>query len=191
MNCHPSLRCIDVKCVRHLVLRSGGSAVLFTMRDYDYYVYIMASKSRALYTGMTNNLFARVLEHKCGRIEGFTKRFRVHRLVYFESFNYVRAAIAREKEIKHWVRQRRVALIESMNPMWEDLAEQWFTPERLADPKIMIYDPSSIQTFSTEHKSAFRAARIVPEEEVRIQFRPGKVQSFGSAPKTELRKRKE
>lgn len=151
----------------------------------------MASKSRVLYTGMTNNLFARVLEHKSNRIEGFTKRFHVHRLVYFESFNYVRSAIAREKEIKHWVRQRRVALIESMNPTWEDLAERWFTPERLANPKAMIYDPSSIQTFSTENKNAFLAPRTVPEEKVRIRFRPDKVQSFGSAPNPLTRRDKE
>jgi putative endonuclease len=162
------------------------------MRDYDYYVYIMASKSRVLYTGMTNNLSARVLEHKSDQIEGFTKRFRVHRLVYFESFNYVRSAIAREKEIKHWVRQRRVALIESMNPTWEDLAEHWFTPERLAEPKAMIYDSASVQTFSTERNREFRAPRIASEKKVRIQFRPDKkAQSFGSAPKTELRKNKE
>jgi putative endonuclease len=162
---------------------AGDLLFFVTMPDYDYYVYIMASKSRVLYTGMTNNLFARVLEHKSNQIEGFTKRFRVHRLVYFESFNYVLSAITREKEIKHWVRQRRVALIESKNPTWEDLAERWFTPERLADPKAMIYDAASIQTFSTEHEDAFRVPRIVPEERVRIKFRPAKVQSFGIAPK--------
>lgn len=160
------------------------------MREHKYFVYIMASKSRVLYTGMTNNLSARVLEHKSGRIEGFTKRFRVHRLVYFESYNYVRSAIAREKEVKHWVRKRRVALIESMNPTWQDLAGNWFTPARLADPNAVIYDASSIQTFSNDNEPTLRVPQAVPQQKVSIQIRPNKAQSFAcklkaSAPKTE------
>ena len=83
------------------------------MREYKFSVYIMASKSRVLYTGVTNDLPVRVSQHKTGRFAGFTKQYQVHRLVYFESFQYVRSAIAREKEIKHWTRQRRVELIES------------------------------------------------------------------------------
>jgi putative endonuclease len=101
------------------------------MRDCQFFAYIMAIKSRVLYTGFSNDLRARILQHKIGCFEGFTRRYRVHRLVYFESYRYVRNAIAREKEIKRWVRQRRVALIESMNPRWEDLAAQWFTQEEL------------------------------------------------------------
>jgi len=93
------------------------------MREYTFYVYIMASKSRVIYTGLTNALSRRVFEHKTGRIPGFTQKYKVHRLVYFESWQYIRSAIAREKEIKHWIRQRRVELIESTNPRWEDLAE--------------------------------------------------------------------
>jgi putative endonuclease len=102
-----------------------------SMRDYQFFAYIMAIKSLVLYTGFSNDLRVRVLQHKIGCFEGFTRRYRVHRLVYFESYRYVRNAIAREKEIKRWVRQRRVALIESMNPRWEDLAAQWFTQEEL------------------------------------------------------------
>src|ERR1700745_4365976 len=73
------------------LLRSGGSA--FPMREYKFFVYIMASKSRVLYTGITNDLPVRVFQHKTGRFAGFTKQYRVHRLVYFESFRYVRSAI--------------------------------------------------------------------------------------------------
>ena len=158
------------------------------MREHEYFVYIVASKSRVLYTVMTNNLSARVLEHKSDRIEGFTKRFRVHRLVYFESYNYVRDAIAREKEIKHWVRQRRVALIESMNPTWEDLAENWFTPERLADPNAMIYDASSIHTFSSENKNVFRVPKTDSQQKLHIRFRPSKRKSFANSPNSSVRK---
>lgn len=92
------------------------------MREYKFFVYIMARESRVLYTGITNDLPVRVFEHKTRRFAGFTKQYQVHRLVYVESFRYVRSAIAREKEIKHWTRQRRVELIESLNPTWEDLA---------------------------------------------------------------------
>ena len=84
-----------------------------------YYVYIMASRSRVLYTGVTNNLARRVGEHK-NLVAGFTSRYRVTRLVYFEEFRYVLDAIAREKEIKGWVRARKIRLIEERNPTWED-----------------------------------------------------------------------
>ena len=90
-----------------------------------FYVYILASRSRVLYTGVTNDLGRRVREHKAGESEGFTKRYRVHRLVFFESFRDVRAAIAREKQIKLWRREKKVALIEAQNPTWEDLAAEW------------------------------------------------------------------
>jgi putative endonuclease len=102
---------------------------------WRFFVYIMASKSRVLYTGMTNNLSKRVCEHKNNLIEGFTTKYRCHRLVYFASFDDVRNAINREKQIKAWTRAKRVALIESTNPTWEDLAEtlyekHQFTPEK-------------------------------------------------------------
>ena len=90
-----------------------------------YCVYIMASRSRVLYTGVTNDLQRRVGEHKQGRTPGFTSRYRINRLVYFEEFSDIRDAIAREKQIKDWRRARRVSLIEARNPTWEDLAEGW------------------------------------------------------------------
>src|SRR2546430_5422699 len=102
------------------------------MPDYHFFVYIMASKSRVLYVGMTNDLTVRVFQHKTGRYKGFTQRYRVHRLVYFESYRYVNSAIAREKELKSWRREKRIALIESINPLWDDLAAGWFTAEEMA-----------------------------------------------------------
>ena len=79
-----------------------------------------------LYTGMSNALRTRVKQHKDGETEGFTSKYRVTRLVYFESFQYVNNCIDREKQVKKWSRAKRVALIEKNNPTWEDLAEKWF-----------------------------------------------------------------
>ncbi len=92
----------------------------------DYYVYIMASRSGVLYTGITNNLMRRVWEHRTGRGSAFTARYRVHKLVYFETFADVRQAIDREKQVKAWRRSKRSALIATMNPGWIDLAADWF-----------------------------------------------------------------
>jgi putative endonuclease len=88
--------------------------------------YIMASKSRVLYTGITGNLHRRTWEHKSGVHEGFSKKYRCTRLVYYEKYNKPRQAIAREKEIKGWLRCRKIALIEAENPTWEDLAAEWY-----------------------------------------------------------------
>jgi putative endonuclease len=93
-----------------------------------YCIYIMASRSRVLYTGVTNDLARRVSEHKRGLVSGFTRKYRITRLVYFEEFADIRDAIAREKEIKGWKRLRKISLIESRNPTWEDLAESWASP---------------------------------------------------------------
>jgi len=93
-----------------------------------FYVYIMSSKSRVLYIGITNNLRRRVWEHKNGLCSGFTRDYKIHRLVYFERFQYVRNAIYREKQLKGWLRKRKIALIEAVNPTWEDLAAEWFNP---------------------------------------------------------------
>jgi len=84
-----------------------------------YYVYIMSSRSRVLYTGVTNDLARRVNEHKRGLVSGFTRKYRITRLVYFEEFADIRDAIAREKEIKGWKRLRKISLIESRNPTCE------------------------------------------------------------------------
>ncbi len=91
----------------------------------QYFVYIMASKSRVLYVGMTNDLQRRVHEHQQKIVEGFTLRYNVTRLIYFESTNDVNVALAREKQIKAWRRSKKTALIESVNPTWADLSEEW------------------------------------------------------------------
>jgi putative endonuclease len=93
--------------------------------ERHYYMYMMASLSRRLYVGVTNNLLRRTREHKEGQIPGFTAQYRIHRLVYFERFQYVRSAIAREKQVKGWRRSRKVSLIEAQNPTWADLSENW------------------------------------------------------------------
>jgi putative endonuclease len=91
-----------------------------------YYVYIMASKSRVIYTGVTNNLERRVDEHKNKLIEGFTSKYNVNRLVYFEETNDINAALNREKQIKGWLRTKKITLIESINPTWKDLSLEWY-----------------------------------------------------------------
>jgi putative endonuclease len=94
-------------------------------RTYRYYVYIMASKSRVLYVGVTGGLMLRVLRHKNGEGGSFTRRYRVHRLVWFQTFEWVGRAIARETEIKAWRREKKIALIVESNPTWEDFAADW------------------------------------------------------------------
>ena len=92
----------------------------------QYYVYIiMTNKSKTLYIGVSDNLERRVYEHKNKLIEGFTKRYNITKLVYYEETNDVQSAIGREKQIKGWLRRKKIALIEMMNPRWVDLSEGW------------------------------------------------------------------
>ena len=91
-----------------------------------YYIYIMTNRSGTLYTGVTNDLVQRVYQHKKGMVEGFTKKYRINRLVYFEETKDISAAIEREKQIKRWRREKKVRLIEKMNPEWSDLSEEWY-----------------------------------------------------------------
>ena len=92
----------------------------------QYYVYIMTNRSKTLYTGVTNDLTRRVYEHKNKMIDGFTKTYNITKLVYFEETNDILSAITREKQIKGWLRSKKIALIGSVNPKWEDLSEGWF-----------------------------------------------------------------
>ena len=90
-----------------------------------YYVYLLTNwNNKVLYTGVTNDLARRLYEHKNGLAEGFAKKYHVHKLVYFEATTDVRAAIAREKQIKGWTRKKKDALVQSGNPEWEDLADR-------------------------------------------------------------------
>jgi putative endonuclease len=98
--------------------------------ERTYSVYILASRSRRIYTGVTNDLTRRVIEHRQGLADGFTRRYRIHRLVYFENFRDIRDAIAREKQVKGLDRPKRIALIEAKNPVWEDYAAGWLPPLR-------------------------------------------------------------
>jgi len=92
----------------------------------QYYVYIMTNRSRTLYTGVTDNLERRVYEHKHKLVPGFTSRYNITRLAYYEATSDVWAAIAREKQIKGWLRSKKIALIESANPDWKDLSVELF-----------------------------------------------------------------
>ncbi len=109
-----------------------------------YYVYIVASRSGVLYTGVTNDLERRVQQHKEKVTEGFTAKYNVTKLVYYEDNQHIRAAIEREKQIKGWLRKRKVALIESMNPNWRDLSRDWADPAPLRDSSVRppIHTPS-------------------------------------------------
>jgi putative endonuclease len=98
-----------------------------------YFIYIMSNRSKTLYTGITGNFRKRVWEHKTGAFEGFTKRYKIDRLVYWEKFKRVQLAITREKQLKRWTRVKKMRLIVSVNPTWKDLAEDWF-PELKEQP---------------------------------------------------------
>jgi putative endonuclease len=103
------------------------------MHSYErryYYVYILTNRSKTLYTGMTNNLSRRVWEHKRGEGSEFCKRYKIDRLVYYESYDDVIKAINREKEIKGWLRIKKMQLIVSLNPTWSDLSAEWYARHR-------------------------------------------------------------
>ena len=93
-----------------------------------YYVYIITNRSKTLYTGVTNNLERRMWEHKHGTGSTFASRYKIDRLVYYESFDDIRNAIDREKQIKGLLRIKKISLIVSRNPAWRDLSEEWYRP---------------------------------------------------------------
>lgn len=93
-------------------------------REVHYEVYIMANRTRTIYTGMTNTLRRRVNKHKEKLIPGFTKRYNIDKLVYYEYYKDVRDAIAREMQVKGFLRTKKISLIESMNPTWKDLSDE-------------------------------------------------------------------
>ena len=104
----------------------------------SYYVYTLASRSRTLYTGVTDNLERRMIEHREGHVPGFTTRYRIFRLVHFEEFGDIGAAIAREKEIKGWRREKKVWMIERKNPTWVNLAEGLLSKGRMDEREAAI-----------------------------------------------------
>jgi len=106
------------------------------VKDHEYFVYIVCSRSGTLYIGMTNSIYRRALQHKGGEIEGFSSEYYCNRLVYYEGFDDVHKAIGREKQLKGWTRAKKISLIESKNPRWEDLAEKWGAEVRFAGESI-------------------------------------------------------
>jgi putative endonuclease len=104
------------------------SDIIISVREHRYAVYIMASRSHTFYVGVTNNIERRVREHKEHEQEGFTARYHIDRLVWYQVFGDVHAAIAREKQLKRWRREKKIHLIESKNPTWRDLSAEWGKP---------------------------------------------------------------
>jgi len=90
-----------------------------------FYVYILTNHSRMLYVGMTNDLKNRLNEHRTKKFDGYTAKFNINQIVYFEALPYLNATVAREKQLKGWSRAKKVALIEKMNPHWDDLSDHW------------------------------------------------------------------
>jgi len=103
---------------------------IYAFRTEGYYVYIMTNRSKTLYTGVTGSLERRALEHKQGVKGEFAAHYKIDRLVYFERFGDVHAAIASEKQIKGLLRVKKMALIVAMNPEWKDLSEGWYARHR-------------------------------------------------------------
>ena len=102
---------------------------------HQYYVYLLTNKKDGtLYIGMTNDLERRIFEHKQKLIDGFTKKYGLNQLIYFERFQYVNDAIKREKQLKNWNRQWKIDLIEIENPDWNDLAKDWFDVDPGSSP---------------------------------------------------------
>ncbi len=106
------------------------------MRDYQFWVYIMASNSGTLYIGVTNDVEVRVAQHKSGEFAGFASKYGCNRLVYYEKYEDVHRAISREKQLKGWRREKKIKLIESQNPRWADLAEHWGQKMAFANQSI-------------------------------------------------------
>jgi putative endonuclease len=105
------------------------------MHEGCYFTYIVASRSLTLYIGMTGNLRRRVFEHKTKLHEGFSSAYNCNRLVWFERYSDPRNAIDREKQLKGWIRAKKIALIVKSNPAWIDLSEEWYSEEQLRDAR--------------------------------------------------------
>jgi len=112
----------DIKTKIHSII------TLNTMPDRCYYTYIVASRTRVLYIGVTGNIERRMTEHKQADYKSFTANYKCHRLVWFERYTTPSAAIAREKQLKGWIRAKKIELIKRENPTWEDLSENWGKP---------------------------------------------------------------
>jgi putative endonuclease len=121
------------------------------MLDPAYCAYIMASRSRTLYIGVTSDLTRRAFQHKQKTLRGFSARYNCTRLVWFQSFSEISAAIQREKELKGWTRAKKIALIESANPTWEDLSAAWHPhpPPQTHAKSPVVHNPHPPNTVSS------------------------------------------
>jgi putative endonuclease len=113
--------------------------IIHIVHEGSYFTYIVASRSHTLYIGVTGDLRKRVFQHKWKEFGGFSAQYNCDRLVWFESFQNITAAIAREKQLKGWRREKKIFLIEKMNPAWIDLSKHWYDVEpadfkRASDP---------------------------------------------------------
>jgi len=115
--------------VSHHSCRSARSNSILPMSERLYSTYIVASRSRTLYIGVTGDLRKRVFQHKWKEHDGFSEHYNCDRLVWFEHYQEVAKAIAREKQLKRWTRTKKIILIERMNPAWVDLSRDWFDYE--------------------------------------------------------------
>jgi putative endonuclease len=113
------------KSVSIRVVRRGVEGPMHYVEKW-YYVYIMTNRSKTLYISITSKLRQRIFQHKTGAFKGFTSDYKIDRLVYWEQFKNVNTAIAREKQLKGWRRIKKIQLIVSMNPTWNDLASEWY-----------------------------------------------------------------
>ncbi len=140
-----------------------------TERMKTYCVYIMAGASGVIYIGVTNDIERRVVEHKSKAVPGFSARYNLTKLVYFEAFSDVRAAIAREKELKGWLRRRKIALIETVNPRWKDLSAKCRVAIASKDEPVTACHP----VMSCHSERSEESLRIIPLKQREI-LRPTK-----------------
>jgi putative endonuclease len=117
--------------IANVILSKAKDLSRKIMNRNCYYVYMMTNDSGTLYIGVTNDIARRVYEHKQKLVAGFTSKYNITQLVYFEQTNDVQTALAREKQIKGWLRKKKIALIESVNPKWMDLSAEWYKDEIL------------------------------------------------------------
>jgi len=119
-----------------LVATFGDLLYILAMPERAYFTYIVASRSHTLYIGVTSNLSKRVFDHKQKTHRGFSATYNCNRLVWFERFSGPKSAIAREKQLKGWIRAKKIASIEKANPTWNDLSEGWYVLDPSIDRRI-------------------------------------------------------
>jgi len=114
-------------CAKVLANEENYNYNTINMRAYkEYHIYIMTNKSGTFYIGLTNNIKKRVYQHKNKLADGFTKKYNIDKLLYYETFSDIYSAIAREKTVKGWLRKKKIELINTINPEWEDLSKDWY-----------------------------------------------------------------